>query len=68
MVLIGQRIWTPTKKGFGNYRGLIRAQIAETWYTTAHRKGMSKADCERIAPAFVYPGLDLDHVESADLA
>ncbi len=41
----------------------MRARIADTWYATARRAGVSEADCDRIAPAFVYPGLDLDHVE-----
>jgi serine/threonine-protein kinase HipA len=45
----------------------MRARVAESWYATARREGVSEADCERIAPAFVYPGLDLDHVEPANL-
>lgn len=40
----------------------MRAQVADTWYATARREGISDADCERIAPAFAYPGLDFDHV------
>jgi len=45
----------------------MRAQVADTWYATARREGVSEADCKRIAPAFVYPGLDLDHIEPANL-
>lgn len=45
----------------------MRAQVTDTWYATARREGVPDADCERIAPAFVYPGLDLDHVEPANL-
>jgi serine/threonine-protein kinase HipA len=45
----------------------MRAQVVDTWYATARREGVSDVDCERIAPAFVYPGLDLDHVEPANL-
>jgi serine/threonine-protein kinase HipA len=41
----------------------MRSEITNTWYATARREGVSEADCERIAPAFVYPGLDLDRVE-----
>ncbi len=41
----------------------MRVQVADTWFATARRGGVSETDCERIAPAFVYPGLDLDHVE-----
>jgi serine/threonine-protein kinase HipA len=41
----------------------MRVQVANNWYATARREGVSNTDCERIAPAFVYPGLDLDHVD-----
>jgi serine/threonine-protein kinase HipA len=30
--------------------------IAKTWYDVARASGVSGADCERIAGAFVYPG------------
>ena len=45
----------------------MRDHVAHDWYASARREGISEADCERIAPAFVYPGLDLDHVEPANL-
>ncbi len=41
--------------------------VANEWYACARREGVSEVDCARIAPAFVYPGLDLDHVEPANL-
>lgn len=40
--------------------GLLAAmeeQVRATWYATARSAGVSERDCERIAPAFVYPGL-----------
>jgi serine/threonine-protein kinase HipA len=46
----------------------MRTRVETTWYATARREGVSEADCERIASAFVYPGLDLDHVEPVNLA
>jgi len=45
----------------------MRDHVAHDWYASARREGISEADCERIAPAFVYPGLDLEHVEPANL-
>jgi len=45
----------------------MRAQVTDIWYSTARREGVSEVDCERIAPAFVYPGLDFDHVEPTNL-
>lgn len=41
----------------------MHAQVVSTWYAVARREGVSEADCERIAPAFAYPGLNLDHVD-----
>ncbi len=43
----------------------MRDQVEKTWYATARREGVSEEDCERIAGAFAYPGLDLDHVDPA---
>ncbi|MEJ0041740.1 MAG: hypothetical protein WDM81_05805 [Rhizomicrobium sp.] len=43
----------------------MRDQVEKTWYAVARREGVSEADCERIAGAFAYPGLDLDHVDPA---
>ena len=34
----------------------MEAQVRGTWYTTARAAGVSERDCERIAPAFAYPG------------
>jgi len=41
----------------------MRSRVEKTWYATARREGVSETDCERIAGAVAYPGLDLDHVE-----
>ena len=45
----------------------MRHQIEATWYALARREGVSEQDCERIASAFAYPGLDLDHVEPTNI-
>ena len=34
----------------------MEAQVRGTWYATARAAGVSERDCERIAPAFAYPG------------
>ncbi|MEP7057367.1 MAG: HipA domain-containing protein [Caldimonas sp.] len=34
----------------------MEAQLRGTWYATARAAGVSERDCERIAPAFAYPG------------
>jgi serine/threonine-protein kinase HipA len=34
----------------------MEAQVRSTWYATARSVGVSERDCERIAPAFAYPG------------
>lgn len=34
----------------------MEAQVQATWYATARAAGVSVRDCERIAPAFAYPG------------
>ena len=34
----------------------MQTQVRSTWYTTARAAGVSERDCERIAPAFAYPG------------
>jgi serine/threonine-protein kinase HipA len=34
----------------------MEAQVRRTWYATARAVGVSERDCERIAPAFAYPG------------
>jgi serine/threonine-protein kinase HipA len=34
----------------------MQAQVRGTWYATARAAGVSERDCERIAPAFAYPG------------
>ncbi|MDZ4738598.1 MAG: type II toxin-antitoxin system HipA family toxin [Alphaproteobacteria bacterium] len=44
----------------------MRDHVAHEWHAFARREGVSEADCEKIRPAFVYPGLDLDHVEPAN--
>lgn len=38
----------------------MEQQIRATWYATARSAGVSERDCERIAPAFVYPGFGVD--------
>lgn len=35
----------------------MEKQIQGTWYATARRAGVAERDCQRIATAFVYPGL-----------
>jgi serine/threonine-protein kinase HipA len=35
---------------------VMEAQVRSTWYATARAVGVSERDCERIAPAFAYPG------------
>jgi serine/threonine-protein kinase HipA len=45
----------------------MRNRVKNEWFACARREGVSGADCTKIAPAFVYPGLDLDHVEPANL-
>lgn len=37
----------------------MEQRIKNTWYETARRVGVSERDCEKIAPAFVYPGFRL---------
>ena len=34
----------------------MEEQVRGTWYTTARSAGVNERDCERIAPAFSYPG------------
>ena len=34
----------------------MQAQVRGTWYATARAAGVCERDCERIAPAFAYPG------------
>ena len=34
----------------------MEGQVRRTWYATARAAGVSERDCERIAPAFAYPG------------
>ena len=43
----------------GEARALVdamEAQVAGTWYAVTRVAGVSERDCEKIAPAFVYPG------------
>ena len=37
----------------------MEAQVKARWYTVARAAGVSEADCQRIASAFVYPGFRL---------
>ena len=34
----------------------MEAQVGASWYSTARGAGVSERDCEKIAPAFAYPG------------
>lgn len=34
----------------------MEGQVASTWYATARAAGVSARPCDRIAPAFAYPG------------
>jgi serine/threonine-protein kinase HipA len=34
----------------------MEAQVRGNWYAVARAAGVSERDCERIAPAFAYPG------------
>ena len=34
----------------------MEGQVASTWYAIARAAGVTERDCERIAPAFAYPG------------
>jgi serine/threonine-protein kinase HipA len=34
----------------------MEAQVRASWYATARAAGVSERDCEKIAPAFAYPG------------
>jgi len=42
----------------------MEAQIASTWYATSRAAGVSERDCDRIAPAFAYPGFRLAKARS----
>ena len=35
---------------------VMEAQVLGSWYATARGAGVSERDCEKIAPAFAYPG------------
>jgi serine/threonine-protein kinase HipA len=37
----------------------MEKQVADTWYQTARREGVSEQDCDTIKTAFVYPGFRL---------
>jgi serine/threonine-protein kinase HipA len=37
----------------------LEENVKARWYAVARREGVSEQDCERIAPAFVYPGFRL---------
>jgi serine/threonine-protein kinase HipA len=37
----------------------MEALVNARWYPVARADGVSEADCERIASAFVYPGFRL---------
>jgi serine/threonine-protein kinase HipA len=43
----------------------MRDRVRSTWYEVARSAGVSEKDCERISPAFAYPGFDLDHIQPA---
>jgi len=34
----------------------MEAQVRASWYATAREAGVTEKDCEKIAPAFAYPG------------
>jgi serine/threonine-protein kinase HipA len=42
---------------------VMRDRVKGTWYEVARSIGVSEKDCERIRPAFVYEGFDLEKVE-----
>jgi serine/threonine-protein kinase HipA len=42
---------------------IMRDRVKATWYELARSVGVSEKDCERIQPAFVYEGFDLEKVE-----
>jgi serine/threonine-protein kinase HipA len=44
----------------------MKDRVKGTWYETARAAGVSEKDCERIAGAFAYPGLDLQDVQPVD--
>jgi serine/threonine-protein kinase HipA len=41
----------------------MKDRVKGTWYDVARSVGVSEKDCERIQPAFVYEGFDLEKVE-----
>ena len=41
----------------------MKDRVKGTWYDVVRRVGVSEKDCERIQPAFVYEGFDLEKVE-----
>jgi serine/threonine-protein kinase HipA len=48
----------------GDARSLIarmEAQVRNEWYRIARSAGVSERDCEKIAPAFAYPGFGHQH-------
>ncbi|RDH88644.1 MAG: type II toxin-antitoxin system HipA family toxin [endosymbiont of Escarpia spicata] len=38
----------------------MESRVANIWYETARREGVSEQDCEKISSAFVYPGFRLE--------
>src|SRR5215470_9748537 len=41
----------------------MKDRVKGTWYEIARSVGVSEKDCERVEPAFSYPGFDLEQVQ-----
>jgi serine/threonine-protein kinase HipA len=44
----------------------MKDHVKGTWYDVARSVGVAEKDCERIQPAFVYAGFDLEKVDPVD--